>query len=58
MANLLIETNDTGIQSIKTRKNIFTADNNGIINIKYKDFKKDNYIRTSAKTISDKYVSC
>ena len=42
--NLLIETNDTGIQSIKTRKNIFTADNNGIINIKYKDFKKDNYI--------------
>ena len=42
--NLLIETNDTGIQSIKTRKNIFTTDNNGIINIKYKDFKKDNYI--------------
>ena len=42
--NLLIETNDTGIQSIKTRKNTFTADNNGIINIKYKDFKKDNYI--------------
>ena len=42
--NLLIETNDTGIQSIKTRKNIFTADNNGIINIKYKDFKKNNYI--------------
>ena len=42
--NLLIETNDTGIQSIKTRKNIFTADNNGIINIKYKVFKKENYI--------------
>ena len=42
--NLLIKTNDAGIQTIKTRKNTFTTDNNGIINIKYKDFKKDNYI--------------
>ena len=42
--NLLIETNDTGIQSIKTRKNLFTTDNNAVINIKYKDFKKENYI--------------
>ena len=42
--NLLIKTNDNGIQSIKTRKNTFTTDSNGIINIKYKDFKKDNYI--------------
>ena len=42
--NLLIETNDTGIQSIKTRKNSFTTDNNAVINIKYKDFKKENYI--------------
>ena len=42
--NLLIETNDAGIQSIKTRKNLFTTDNNAVINIKYKDFKKENYI--------------
>jgi adenylate cyclase len=42
--NLLIKTNDAGIQSVKTRKNTFTTDNNGIINIKYKDFKKNNYI--------------
>jgi adenylate cyclase len=42
--NLLIKANDSGIQSIKTRKNTFTTDNNGVINIKYKDFKKDNYI--------------
>ena len=42
--NLLIKTNDNGIQSIKTRKNTFTTDNNGVINIKYKDFKKNNYI--------------
>ena len=33
--NLLIETNDAGIQSIKTRKNLFTTDNNAVINIKY-----------------------
>ena len=42
--NLLIKVNESGIQSIKTRKNTFTTDNNGVINIKYKDFKKDNYI--------------
>jgi len=42
--NLLIKANDSGIQNIKTRKNTFTTDNNGVINIKYKDFKKDNYI--------------
>jgi len=42
--NLLIETNNVGIQSIKTRKNTFTTDSNGVINIKYKDFKKNNYI--------------
>ena len=42
--NLLIETNDAGIQSIKTRKNLFTTDNNAVINIKYKVFKKENYI--------------
>ena len=34
--NLLIKANDSGIQSIKTRKNTFTTDNNGslILNIK------------------------
>jgi len=42
--NLLIKANDSGIQNIKTRKNTFTTDNNGVINIKYKDFKRDNYI--------------
>ena len=42
--NLLIETNNVGIQNIKTRKNTFTTDSNGVINIKYKDFKKNNYI--------------
>jgi len=42
--NLLIKTNNMGIQSIKTRKNTFTTDSNGVINIKYKDFKKNNYI--------------
>ena len=42
--NLLIKTNENGIQNISTRKNTFITNNNGVINIKYKDFKKENYI--------------
>ncbi len=42
--NLLVESDEVGIQTIKTRKNIFITDYNGIINIKFKEFKKDNYI--------------
>ena len=42
--NLLIETDDNGIKTIKTRKNIFKTDRNGIINIKFKNFSKNNYI--------------
>ena len=42
--NLLIETDDAGIKTIKTRKNIFKTDKNGIINIKFKRFKEENYI--------------
>jgi adenylate cyclase len=42
--NLLIETDESGIKTIKTRKNIFRTDRNGIINIKFKNFSKQNYI--------------
>ena len=42
--NLLIETDESGIISVKTRKNIFKTDTNGIINVKYKNFKKNNYV--------------
>ena len=42
--NLLIETNENGVKRVKTRKNIFRTNNNGIINIKYKNFNKKNYI--------------
>ena len=42
--NLLVETDDSGIKIIKTRKNIFRTDKNGIINIKFKRFKEENYI--------------
>jgi len=42
--NLLIQTDDTGIKLIKTKKNIIHADKNAIINIKFKNFNKENYI--------------
>ena len=42
--NLLIQSNDAGIELIKTRKNIFSSNQNGTINIKYKRFNKENYI--------------
>ena len=42
--NLLVKTGDYGIELIKTRKNIIPSDQNGVINIKYNDFDKENYI--------------
>ena len=42
--NLLIETDQAGIKTIKTRKNLFKVDRNGIINIKFKNYNKNNYI--------------
>ena len=42
--NLLIQSNDAGIELIKTRKNIIPSNQNGTINIKYKRFNKENYI--------------
>ena len=42
--NLLVKTNDYGIELIKTRSNIIPSDQNGVINIKFRDFDKNNYI--------------
>ncbi len=42
--NLLVKTGDYGIELIKTRKNIIPSDQNGVINIKFKDFDRENYI--------------
>ena len=42
--NLLVKSNDYGIELIKTRKNIIPSDQNGVINIKFRDFDKKNYI--------------
>ena len=42
--NLLVKTNDYGIELIKTRSNIIPSDQNGVINIKFRDFDKKNYI--------------
>ena len=42
--NLLIQSNDAGIELIKTRKHIIPSNQNGTINIKYKRFNKENYI--------------
>ena len=42
--NLLIEVGKNGIEKIRTRKNEFITDQNGIYNIKFKKFNKDNYI--------------
>lgn len=50
--NLLVEVDKSGIQKIKTRKNEFITNQNGILNIKFKKFKKNNYI--SATDILDK----
>ena len=42
--NILVKTNDYGIELIKTRKNIIPSDQNAVINIKFRNFNKDNYI--------------
>ena len=42
--NLLVKSNKNGIELIKTRKNIIPSDQNGVINIKFKKFNKENYI--------------
>ena len=42
--NLLIEIDSKGIHAIKTRKTFFSTDENGLLNIKFKKFNKDNYI--------------
>ena len=42
--NVLVKTNDYGIEFIKTRKNTIPSDQNAVINIKYRHFNKDNYI--------------
>ena len=42
--NILVKTNDYGIELIKTRKNIIPSDQNGVINIKFREFDKKNYI--------------
>jgi len=42
--NLLVKSNKNGIELIKTRKNTIPSDQNGVINIKFKKFNKENYI--------------
>ena len=42
--NLLIRSDKSGIKLIKTRKNRIPSDQNGVINIKFKKFDKENYI--------------
>ena len=42
--NLLIEIDGKGIHTIKTRETFFSTDENGLLNIKFKKFNKDNYI--------------
>ena len=42
--NILVKTSDYGIELIKTRKNVIPSDQNAVINIKFRDFNKDNYI--------------
>ena len=42
--NLLIEIDGKGIHTIKTRETFFLTDENGLLNIKFKKFNKDNYI--------------
>ena len=42
--NLLVQSDKSGISVIKTRKDVFPGDQNGIINIKYNKFDKENYI--------------
>ena len=62
--NLLIEIDGKGIHTIKTRKTFFSTDENGLLNIKFKKFNKDNYISAidiingiyDEKKINDKIV--
>ena len=42
--NLLVQSDKSGISVIKTRKDVFPGDQNGILNIKYNKFDKENYI--------------
>ena len=52
--NLLVKTNDYGIELIKTRKNIIPSNQNGVINIKFRDFDKKNYI-SAVDVINDDF---
>ena len=42
--NLLVKSNKNGIKLIKTRKNTIPSDQNGVINIKFNEFAKENYV--------------
>ena len=42
--NLLVKSNNNGIELIKTRKNTIPSDQNATINVKFKKFSKDNYV--------------
>ena len=44
---ILIETNSSGIQKIKTRTNEIKVDENALLNVKYKKFNDDFYISAS-----------
>ena len=52
--NLLVKTSDYGIELIKTRKNIIPSNQNGVINIKFRDFDKKNYI-SAVDVINDDF---
>ena len=52
--NLLVKTNDYGIELIKTRKNIIPSNQNGVINIKFRDFDKKNYV-SAVDVINDDF---
>ena len=45
--SILIETNSSGIQAIKTRTNLIKTDENTLFNVKYKKFDDDFYISAS-----------
>ena len=42
--NLLVKSNKSGIELIKTRKNSIPSDQNAVINIKFNKFSKENYV--------------
>ncbi|MDC0558013.1 CHASE2 domain-containing protein [Candidatus Pelagibacter ubique] len=45
--SILIETNSSGIQAIKTRTNLIKTDENALINVKYRKFDDNFYISAS-----------